>query len=55
MSSPVLDAVMPFDMMRGLDLDRVGFLHCLWALILLRGAHRPHREFETLGELDVRR
>jgi hypothetical protein len=54
MHSPVLDVVMMFDgPMMGLDFDRVGFFRHPRALVPLRGAHRSHRQLETVARFDV--
>jgi hypothetical protein len=50
---PVLGVVVRFDVVMGLDFDRVGFFRHPLALVLLRGAHRSHRQFETVAWYDV--
>src|ERR1700733_5450367 len=45
---PVLDAMaMMLDAGMGLRPNRAGLFGCPRALVLLRRAHRPHRQFET--------
>jgi hypothetical protein len=54
MASPVLDVVMRLDVMLRPDFDVVRIRYRALALVLLRSAHRPHCQFETLGLLDLR-
>jgi hypothetical protein len=52
----VLDAmVMMFDAVMGLRPNRAGLFGCPRALVLLRRAHRPHRQFETRALLGAGR
>ena len=52
MRSLVLAVMMWLDAMMGLDFDLTGRFRR--SLVLLRGAHRPHRQLETVAGCGVR-